>query len=47
MYDEFRLRFMRGRLMGLSSHHCANFVVQAALAAARTQQQVRVHAVGA
>lgn len=33
--------FLKGRLLGLACHHCANFVVQSALAAAASPDQVR------
>jgi hypothetical protein len=41
LWAEFHSRFLKGRLMALTSHHAANFVVQAALAGAQGKQQVR------
>lgn len=38
--DEFYERFLKGRLLPLCCHHCANFVIQAVLAA--TSNRVRV-----
>lgn len=38
--DEFFERFLKGRLLPLCCHHCANFVIQAALSA--TQDSSRV-----
>lgn len=40
LWTEFHARFLKGRLMPLTSHHAANFVVQAALAGAQGKQQV-------
>ena len=40
LWTEFHTRFLKGRLMALSSHHAANFVVQAALAGATGKPQV-------
>ncbi len=40
LWTEFHTRFLKGRLMALTSHHAANFVVQAALAGAQGKQQV-------
>lgn len=40
LFTEFHSRFFKGRLIGLSNHHCANFVIQSALAACRSSQQV-------
>lgn len=37
---EFYGRFLKGRLLPLATHHSANFVVQAWLAACSTPQQV-------
>ncbi|KIY97090.1 puf protein [Monoraphidium neglectum] len=42
LWSEFHERFLKGRLMPLTSHHAANFVVQAALAGAQGKQQVAV-----
>jgi hypothetical protein len=39
--DEFFDRFLKGRLLPLAHHHCANFVVQAAIAAAASTSRVR------
>lgn len=38
--EEFYERFLRGRLLPLCCHHCANFVIQAALSAAHKQTAV-------
>ncbi len=38
--EEFYTRFLKGRLLSLASHHCANFVVQSTLAAAQGKEQV-------
>ena len=38
---ELHARFLRGHLASLAGHACANFVVQAYLAALATPQQVR------
>lgn len=40
LWSEFHTRFLKGRLMALTSHHAANFVVQAALAGAQGKAQV-------
>lgn len=38
--DEFYERFLKGRLLPLCCHHCANFVIQAALAATSDKSRV-------
>ncbi len=41
MLAELHSRFLRGSLASLAAHACANFVVQAYLAALASPQQVR------
>jgi len=38
--DEFYERFLRGRLLPLCCHHCANFVIQAVLSATHNKSRV-------
>ena len=40
VYQEIYDRFLKGRLLALTSHHCANFVIQAMFSAAGNEQQV-------
>jgi hypothetical protein len=47
LWSEFHARFLKGRLMALTSHHAANFVVQAALAGAQGKPQARAAGLGA
>jgi hypothetical protein len=39
--DEFYERFLKGRLLPLCCHHCANFVIQAVLSATHNKTRVR------
>lgn len=39
--DEFYERFLKGRLLPLCCHHCANFVIQAVFSAASDRARVR------
>jgi hypothetical protein len=38
--DEFYERFLKGRLLPLCCHHCANFVIQAVLSATHNRNMV-------
>jgi hypothetical protein len=40
VFEEIYTRFLKGRLLPLTSHHSANFVVQSMFAACSTPQQV-------
>jgi hypothetical protein len=40
VFEEIYSRFLKGRLLPLTSHHSANFVVQSMFAACSTEQQV-------